>query len=137
MTTYEPSLSVLNAGLGDIKIVFNEHDDAEAQRAIAMLTDMKRRGYFIAVELPDGTYVRATEIDASRGRYILSLPSETELPVESEAEAKTCACGCGQAVTPGKTWVRGHATKGRKGTRRVGVPIRKARATGIARSAGG
>ena len=25
----------------------------------------------------------------------------------------TCACGCGEAVTPGKTWIRGHHGRGR------------------------
>lgn len=113
-------LNVLNVGAGDIALTFNEMDDAEAQRALKMLTDMAARGYAILVQLKDGSYARAKKVDATRGRYIIQIPAEAPLPEAAEE------------VRPAK---RGRKAKGR--SREVAVPIHKARATGIARSAGG
>jgi hypothetical protein len=109
MTTGE--LHILNTGHGDITISFNEHSDEERTRAIAMLKDMQARGYAILVRQEDGTYVRAIEIDATRGQYIIS----TEAPVDPAA------------LVPRR---RGRPKKTR-------VPIEKASAVGVARSAGG
>jgi hypothetical protein len=130
-------LSVLNVGAGDIKIVFNQADKGESAKAIRMLTDMQRRGYAIMVELPDGSYTRAQSIDATRGRYVITLPEDATEPPESEPV--TCACGCGGKVTQGKTWLRGHASKKRTDGRgrKVSVPVTRSRAVGVARSAGG
>lgn len=142
------SLSILNVGAGDISITFNKDDDDEAKKAIKMLQDMMKRGYFVAVQLDDGTYARATAVDATRGRYVVSMPSlppaETEevaeagAPPLAHAESVTCACGCGGAVTPGRKWKMGHWNRKREGSSyKVSVPVKKARAVGIARSAGG
>lgn len=132
------SLNVLNVGAGDIKVVWNKEDKAEAKKAVQMLTDMRSRGYVIAVEMPDGTYERAVDVNPKAGRYILLLPDEVaaKLPERLEAEQVTCACGCGGRVTPGKKWIRGHHHR-KPGTYKVSVPAAKVRATGIARSAGG
>jgi hypothetical protein len=113
------SLNVLNVGAGDIKLVFNQADSREAKKAIKMLTDMRDRGYAIMIELPDGSYTRATEIDASRGRYVITLPEDMELPPEAEV-----------VPTKGKNGRR-------NGSRKVSVPVARTRAHGIARSAGG
>ena len=132
------SLSVLNVGAGDIEVIFNQHDRGEAERAVAMLKDMQARGYAILVRDAEGAYQRAVAIDTTRGRYIVTVPATSEIP--ADAEVVTCACGCGSAVTQGKTWVRGHQSRGRnarsKGTK-VSVPIAGRKAVGVARSAGG
>jgi hypothetical protein len=136
-------LSVLNAGAGDLKVVFNHQDADEAVKAIKMLRDMRERGYSVLVELPDGSYARAHEIDATRGQYILLLPSETAEAVKAAhpPEPGTCECGCGAPVTPGRRFVRGHWNKLHKGkgrgAYRVRVPVSRARAVGVARTAGG
>lgn len=132
-------LSVLNVGAGDIKVVFNKDNPLETAKAIRMLTDMQRRGYLIAVELPDGSYARATEIDALHARYIITVPDEAVLPAEAE---RHCACGCGSVIAAGKTWKAGHHRRGKAGVKgarsvRVSVPMHRARAIGVARSAGG
>ncbi len=112
------SLSVLNVGAGDIKLVFNQADAAEARKAIKMLVEMRDRGYAILVELPDGSYTRATDIDASRGRYVITLPEDVAAPPDAEPAPKR----------------RGRP----KGSgRRVSVPVTSTRAVGVARSAGG
>lgn len=116
-------LSVLNTGVGDIQVTFNQHDTGELEKDIRMLTDMQSRGYAILVQLEDGTYVRATEIDATRGRYIVQLPA-----------ADVAKAGPDAIVEP----VRRKRGRPRKSdTVRVSVPVEKTRATGVARSAGG
>lgn len=117
------SLSVLNTGIGDIQITFNEHDEAEVAKAIKMLTDMQARGYAVLVQLGDGTYVRAKSIDAARGRYILQLPERQVDLAGPDVEL----------VTLKKR--RGRPRK--DGTVTVSTPVHRSRATGVARSAGG
>lgn len=117
------SLSVLNTGMGDIEIVFNQHDEVERERAMTMLTDMLTRGYAILMRLDDGTYVRVTEIDATRGRYIVQLPAADVAQAGPEAD-----------VEPAPTLKR---RRGRPPTVRVSAPIETRHATGVARSAGG
>jgi hypothetical protein len=133
------SLSVLNVGAGDIEVVFNQHDQAETNKALQMLVDMQQRGYAILVRLDDGSYVRAKSIDASLGRYIIQIPdgaSHAAAEPVDVARQGTCACGCGGVVAEGKAWIRGHHNrKAKRG--RVAVPVRKAHAVGVARSAGG
>ena len=112
-------LTVLNVGAGDIAITFNQHDPAERAKAIAMLTDMQQRGYAILILLEDGTYARATSIDAKRGRYLIQVPED--VPVE--------AVGPEAEEEPQK--------KKRGRPKKVSVPIERTRAVGVARSAGG
>lgn len=132
-------LSVLNVGAGDIEINFNHHDRGEAKKAIAMLTDMQQRGYAILVRDPvDGSYARATRIDATRGKYILSLPEGQE--PKADETVVTCRCGCGKVPLEGKAWAKGHQIRkphSLKKAVQIAAPIKNRRATGIARSAGG
>lgn len=129
------SLSVLNVGAGDIEVTFNRHDTGEAKKAIRMLSDMSKRGYAILVRDAEGNYQRATSIDATHGKYVLTLAAETETP--ADAEPVTCECGCGRKVKSGNRFVKGHHNRGLRGTRKVAVPVRGRHATGVARSAGG
>lgn len=117
------NLCVLNVGAGDIKLVFNNQDKHEAAKAIRMLEQMLERGYLIAVELSDGSYTRAERIDASRGRYVITLPEDAQAPPDAEPE-------------PRKRRGRPPKVHGKAG-KRVSVPIQTSRATGVARSAGG
>lgn len=108
------SLAVLNTGAGDINISFNDQDDAEADRAIAMLLDMQKRGYAIMVRQPDGTYLRAVAINRETKSYVVIPPTPTDAPVDSAPSPKR---------------------RGRP--RRTEQPIKGRRAVGVARSAGG
>lgn len=132
------NLCVLNVGAGDIRVTFNHADTGESAKALRMLTDMMSRGYAVLVELPDGSYTRVQQVDATRGRYVITLPEDVAPP--ADAVPATCACGCGKSIRPGTTWHRGHATRGktsaRKG-RKYSVPVQTSRAVGVARSAGG
>lgn len=106
------SLSVLNVGAGDIEIVFNQHNQDEVDKALRMLNDMQKRGYAILIRLDDGSYTRVTEIDATRGRYIVQLPDGSTLAGSTDEPKK-------------------------RGRPRKSVSVTKAHATGVARSAGG
>jgi hypothetical protein len=130
------SLSVLNVGAGDITITFNNDDLVETNKALGMLKEMLKRGYLIAIQLPDGSYTRAREIDAMRGRYIIVIPDTVPAPPQAEPVHDTCACGCGRPVSAGKRWVRGHHNRGR-GVRTMSVPVSTSTAIGVGRSAGG
>lgn len=114
------SLSVLNVGAGDIELRFNQHNTEEREKALKMLTDMQRRGYAILVRLDDGSYVRATEIDAERGCYVVQMPEMSTGLDEGPS-------------LPGRRGSR----KGPRGRQRRHVPIERAHAVGVARSAGG
>jgi hypothetical protein len=110
------SLSVLNTGAGDIVVTFNEHDDAETDRAITMLLDMQKRGYAILVRQDDGSYSRATSINRETKSYVIGKL----IPVD---ETTT------EDGVP--------ATKAKRGRRRLEQPVKGRRAVGVARSAGG
>lgn len=111
------SLSILNAGEGDIAITFNKDDATDADRAIKMLVDMQKRGYGIFVRMEDGTYARAESIDASRGVYVVTLPDLVTEPSDEKAPAK--------------------AKRGGRRGRRKEMPVTRTHAVGVARSAGG
>lgn len=109
------SLAILNTGAGDILVSFNEHDEAEAERAIGMLLDMQKRGYAIMVRQEDGSYLRATAINRETRSYVVLPPAE---PVADEAAPES--------------------EKKRRGRpRKTDQPIRGRRAVAVARSAGG
>lgn len=129
------SLCVPNVGLGDIQITFNQHDDAEVERAMKMLADMQARGYAILVQLGDGTYARVERIDHRVGRYILTLPDDHLLPPGAEIIDAPVAQ---KALPPANGLDDGVPLPKKRGRpRKVGIPIARAHATGIARSAGG
>ena len=44
----------------------NARCKVETDKALHMLSDMLRRGYLVAVEMPDGTYVRAESVEPGR-----------------------------------------------------------------------
>lgn len=110
------SLCILNTGEGDIQVTFNNHDDVETEKAIAMLVDMQKRGYAILVRLEDGTYVRAVAIDATRQQYVIQTTDAVHTSVDDAAAAPV----------PEKR--RGNKAR---------VPIKTSRAVGVGRSAGG
>jgi hypothetical protein len=101
-------LSVLNTGEGDIEVTFSDENEVDVERALKMLKDMQKRGYAIMVKHDDGTYARAESIDEQTRCYVIR-----------EADPETTAA------------------TGKRATKKKRVPIRKARAVGIGRTAGG
>lgn len=108
------SLAILNTGAGDIRVSFNDQDDAEADRAIAMLLDMQKRGYAIMVQQEDGSYLRAVAINRETKSYVVIPPKADESVAKDDEQ-------------PVK----------RRRQRSVEQPVRNRRAVGVARSAGG
>lgn len=106
-TAIEPCVEVLNAADGHLTVKVGK-DPKEHDQAKKVIGDMLKRGYAIFVELEDGTTARVKKFDAKHEEYIVMDVPET--------------------VTPKK------AKKAKKTKR---VPLRKARATGVAPTAGG
>lgn len=125
-------LSILNVGEGDIEIRFNPHQPEEADRAIAMLRDMQRRGYAILVKLPDGSYTRALAIDATTACYIIS--DETPIEVEGAIEVSDDAANETESTALA---VREKPRRGRPRGRRRAQPITHTEGISIGPSAGG
>lgn len=106
-------LEILNVGLGDMRITWNRHDDAEVARAQEMIENLLRQGYAILVLQEDGTYQRAAGFDREHDAYIIAERNEQAAEVPTEAE------------TPAPR---------RRGRR---IPRATSSATAVARSAGG
>lgn len=122
------SLAVLNTGAGDIHIAFNNADEAETARAIAMLQDMQQRGYAVMVRRPDGTYTRAVSIDAETSSYVV-------LPPAVPATEPTADDACDAPPIPSKR--RGRPRGSTRASARERLPIASSTAVTVARSAGG
>ena len=118
------SLSVLNVGAGDLTITFDPGNAEETVKGLRMLMDMQRRGYLIAVKLPDGSYVRAEEIDPTAGAYVISLPEDAPPALLATMQAVALETAADQPKRRGRP-------------RKVKVPIATSEAVGVARSAGG
>lgn len=128
------SLCVPNVGLGDIEVRFNQHNSEERTKALRMLKDMRARGYAILVKLDDGSYTRAIDIDAERGCYIVQLPEFDAQVAGADPASDTPAEQSRTGLDDGPAL----PTKARRGRKvRTSIPIERAHAVGIARSAGG
>lgn len=143
-------LRCLNVGAGDIKITFDTQDAAEAIRARRMITDMLRRGYALLIEV-DGAYVRALDFKEDVGEYVVAdfdpeqsvitqekqdgtdtenkitnVAEHEVLPKIRESEISNERPDSASAM-PGK--------RGRKPNK--SIPMSKANAVAVGRSAGG
>lgn len=106
----EPCVEVLNAADGHLTIKVGD-DPKEHAQAKKVIEDMLKRGYAIFIELDDGTTQRVKAFNAADEEYIVM-----DVPVRQP---------------PG----RPPGVKNKKKTKRV--PMSKARATGLAPTAGG
>lgn len=128
------SLCVLNVGAGDVRLSFNHHDKSEKAKALRMLKDMIRRGYAVLIQLEDGSYTRAIEVDATRGTYVIQEP-DSDVVIDVEREQKALPPATGLDEVPLKK--RRGRPPGKRGAQRRHVPIATSHAVGVARSAGG
>lgn len=118
-------LAILNVGAGDIKFSFDTSNASEAIRAKRMITDMLRRGYALLIEI-DGVYQRAIEFKEDVGEYVIAdydpQPEQTTKKEIKYAESETSAEA--PQISSKK--------RGRKS-----IPMEKANAVAVGRSAGG
>ena len=125
------SLSILNAGAGDIKLSYDNSNVAEAIRAKRMIEDMMKRGYALLVE-DNGVYTRATAFDSQHGEYIIAdYEPQAAATTRTEAQEKTFPDPTSIDAGPSLPKRRGRPA----GTKRVSME--KVKAVGVARSAGG
>lgn len=119
------SVAVLNVGLGDAKLTFDNDDPGEVLRVGQMVKDMIRRGYMLMVEREDGKYERAQDFDPETAEYIIAGYD----PIEEDD-------GEGQEKPQGKAKTsRKKASKKRGKTKRV--PAKGTRAVAASKTAGG
>lgn len=111
------ALEILNVGLGDLKLTFNKHSEAERARAQRTIEKLLREGYAILIERGDGTYQRAHGFDPEQDAYVLMEPTEDRPPTADDVEPQP--------------------EKKRGRPRKTLVKREEARATAVARSAGG
>lgn len=108
-------LDILNVGEGDMKIVFDEKNLLETERAKRIIQDMIKRGYALFVHGADNTLIRVKKFLPATGEYIIAdgptIPPDTE-PVIPKSKA-------------------GKEPAARK------LKMHKAKATVVGRSAGG
>lgn len=71
------TLSVLNAGAGDLRISFNARRPEEVEQARKTVTDLLQQGYAIVIEDEKGEHRVVQEFDPATNEYIVAaLPSE-------------------------------------------------------------
>ncbi|MCG8406703.1 MAG: hypothetical protein MI923_16025 [Phycisphaerales bacterium] len=101
-------LEVLNVGKGHLRISFDKNDPKEVERAKRVLKDMKKRGYYLFIDEGGGKLTRVKRFRPETCEYIVEEPKNAE-------------------DTPAK----------KKNRKTKAIPMRKARAVGIAPTAGG
>lgn len=132
-------LEILNVGAGDVKIEFNKADVGEVIRAKRIIQDMLRRGYALIVEVErDGkvAYERVQDFDAEHNLYViadLDASQAAEGDRQREAEHREAA-GLNH---PASGIDDGPPIKTKRGRPTKTVPMEKAKATAVGRSAGG
>jgi hypothetical protein len=117
-------LEILNVGEGDTKLTFDPRNPKERERAARIVKDMLKRGYALLVQVgkQDGKplYQRAVDFDPDTCEYIVAAGPDEVIDIGREISA-----------------TESEAKPRRGGTKRVGIPAEKTRATAIARTAGG
>lgn len=111
-------LDILSCGEGDIKIVFDQNNPLEVERAKRIITDCLKRGYALFVHGTDNALIRVKKFIEGTAEYIIAdgpaVPPESE-PVEEETK--------GRAKSAKARWAK--------------VKASKVKATVVGRSAGG
>jgi len=106
-------IDILNCGEGDLEIRFKEGDAIELERAKRIIGDMLKRGYALFVRGSDGGLIRVKRFDPKQNCYVIAdgptVPAEA-VPVP---------------------------THRRNLRAEKALPIEKAKAISVARTAGG
>lgn len=105
-------LDVLNCGEGHLEIRYDQDDPIETERAKRVIQDMLKRGYALFIEGKDKALIRVKKFVPKAGTFIIA--DGPAVPPEAEPLP----------------------TKARGGRLKV-LPMHKAKATAVGRSAGG
>lgn len=76
-------VAILNCSTGDTRISFNSNDPAEVERAKAVVEDMLKRGYCLAVVVGD-KMERAVGFDSAKSEYIVESAEAPRPPLPPE-----------------------------------------------------
>lgn len=133
MTPGTGVLDILSVGRGHLRLVVDPSDPKGVEDARRTIEDMMARGYSIFVETDDGTK-RVKAFNAKRMTYLIDPPTPAaDDPLAPQDAAANIAdglrpCGCGP---------RGRHKRSCPLSGRVEVPVHKAKATAVGRTAGG
>lgn len=136
-------VGLLNVGTGDIKLSFDPNNPAERIRAARIVRDMLRKGYALLIETTEGGvkgFRRALDFDENTYEYVIAdldpvaaaaadaeVPKNGQVQENGESTATESAASAPDAApTP---------APGKRGRKRI--PVEKARAVAVARTAGG
>jgi hypothetical protein len=120
-------VAILNCTDGDTRISFDSANPEEVERAKAVVEDMLKRGYCIAVVVGD-KMERVTGFDPEKSEYIVEKRVSALPPLPaSEPIQDFPPSGAPEAPPPGRK------AKGSKGR----VPAKDAKAVAVGRTAGG
>ena len=106
-------LDILNCHDGHMKLTFEKDDPTEVERAKRVIRDMLRRGYSLFIE-HEGRLVPVRSFNEKTACYIIAAGPTDQQESYREPKKQT-----------------------KKKSRKKSVPIRKAKATAIAPTAGG
>lgn len=131
-------IDILNCAKGHAEVHVDAADPISLARSARIIEDMLRRGYVLFINGADGALIRVEKFDAEKKVYIIGDGPlyAGEVPA-AEPERRNPLCGEVKApIThpPGQAPRRGPG-RPKKGTREV--PMEKAHATAIPRTAGG
>lgn len=126
------TLSILNAGMGDIRLSFDTAEEEEVARARKIVTDLLAQGYAIVVVEEDGTHSMVRDFDPESGEYLIGSRDKSRVTGAGEGGRASGYVGTEAAEegTPPAT-----PEKKKRGGRRVKAG--KVKATAVAPSAGG
>lgn len=113
------SLDILSCGNGHTSFNFDKDDPLETERASRIVEDMLRRGYALFIEGKGGKLTKVKRFNPKTASYIIAAGPDHQ-PEEYD-----------------DTVTKPAATKGGPKKSTQSVPMRKARATAIAPTAGG
>lgn len=129
------SLSILNVGVGDTKLTFDNSDPDEVARSGAIVTDMLRRGFAILIEVgrddQGPLYRRCKAFDPETCEYIIAGTvgdQEGSNDEETKAPQKTRKPNAAKTTGP---------SRNRKAAGTTRIPAAAAKGVAVARTAGG
>lgn len=102
-------LDILSCGEGDIKIVFDQNNPIELERARRIIKDCLKRGYALFVHGTDNALIRVKKFVEGTAEYIIAdgptVPADASEVIESPklGKVRKIAAGKVQATVIGRS----------------------------------
>jgi hypothetical protein len=140
-------VGILNVGAGDTKLVFDPSNPEDMTRAARIVKDMLRRGYALLVavgstEKGEPTYRRAHDFDETTCEYIIVGVAPEDDQDAASTEMGSASREASREASDASASARLEDVPGVPAAKRVRktkqrIPASRAKATAVARTAGG